>query len=307
MGIIVETNYFGNCKQGEDPRVLIIPTPYEYTTSYCKGTKNGPQAILNASIHLEHFDDELWTDVSKVRINTSNFINCEFANNKSTQPFNELEECVRSTVISGALPIIIGGEHSISYGSIKAIYDLYPDVSILYLSAHSNLKESFQNNKFNRSCTLKRVYETMPDLKVVQLGIRSISNDEAEWLETNNPSIEMFFARDKSQWKLSDIISNLTKNVYISFNFNVLDSGIMPSTVVPEPGGLSWEQTIDIIKNVCAFKEIVGMDFTEHAPIPNLNAPDLLASKLIYKSIGYTFARQLGVFEEKNSELLESV
>ena len=128
MGIIVETNYFGNCKQEEAPKVLIIPTPYEYTTSYCKGTKNGPQAILNASTKLEFFDDELWLNYSSLGINTTNFVNCEFVNNKTTDPFIELEQAVRNSVISGALPIVLGGEHSISYGGIKAIYDLYPDV-----------------------------------------------------------------------------------------------------------------------------------------------------------------------------------
>ncbi|MBI3591399.1 MAG: agmatinase [Candidatus Melainabacteria bacterium] len=298
MGTIVETNFFGNFSQGEDPKVLIIPTPYEYTTSYCKGTKNGPQAILNASTHLEKFDDELWTDVNKIGINTSSFINCEFVNNKTTQPFSEVEETIRSTVINGCLPIVIGGEHSISYGSIKAIYDLYPDVSILYFDAHANLKSSFQNNKFNHSCTLRQIYETMPDLKIVQLGARSISKEEVAWIENTNPNIEFFFARDKNQWKMPDIISNLGKNVYVSFNFNVLDSGIMPSCVTPEPGGLSFEQTMDIIKNICAFKEIVGMDFVEFTPIQGLQAPDFLAAKLIYKIIGYTFARQLGAFEE---------
>ena len=304
MGIIVESSFFGNFKQEEVPKVLIIPTPYEYTASYRKGTKDGPQAILNASIHLEKLDDELWTDVSKIGINTSNFITCEPVNNKSTQPFNELEDVVRNSIISGCLPIVLGGERSISFASIKAVYDLYPDVSILYFDSHSNLKSSHQNNKFNHLCTLRRICELMPDLKIVQLGTRSISEEEAEWLESNNPNVEMFFGRDKSTWKLSEIISNLTKNVYITFNFNALDSGIMPSCITPEPGGLNFDHAIDIIKNVSAFKEIVGMDFVEYAPTTGLQAPDLLAAKLIYKAIGYTFARQLGVFEEDKVELV---
>ena len=141
----------------------------------------------------------------------------------------------------------------------------------------------------------------MPDLKIVLLGTRSISEEETEWLESANPNIEVFFTRDKSRWNTADILSNLTKNVYLSFDFSALDSGIMPSCLIPEPGGLSWTEACDIIKNVCAFKEILGMDFVGLAPIQGIAAPDLLAAKLIYKSIAYTFARELGAFEEERA------
>ena len=302
--VIVETSFFGNFKQAEDPKVLIIPVPYEYTTSFVKGTKNGPQAILNASIHLENFDDELWLDTSCIGINTSNFVMCEFANNKSSQPFNEVEQIVRNTVIGGCLPIVIGGEHSLSYGSVKAIYDLYPDVSVLHFGARSNLKATHQNNKYSYACTIRRISEEMPDLKIVHVGTRTISQEEAEWLEGSSPNGEMYFSKDKNRWNLADILSNLTKNVYLSFDFSVLDSSIMPSVSTPEPGGLSYEQTTDIIKNVCAFKDIVGMDFVELAPVDGSQAPNFLAAKLIYKGIGYTFARSLGIFEE-SSEMPE--
>lgn len=308
VNIVVETSYFGNFAQADDPKVLIIPVPYEYTTSHIKGTKNGPQAIINASTHLEAFDEELWTDISKVGINTSNFINCEFVTNKSKQPFVEIEEVIRSTIIGGFLPVIIGGEHSISYGAIKAIYDLYPDVSVLYFSSHADLKENNLNNKFNHCCTLKRICEAMPDLKIVQVGLRSISKEEAEFIEkTTSPNIEMYFAKDKEKWSLSEILASLTKNVYISFDFNVLDPGIMPSCTNPEPGGLSFEKATDIIKNVCAFKEIVGIDLVGYSPLQGILAPDYLAAKLIYKSIGYAFARQLGVFDENKKEPLVEV
>ena len=303
MGIITETNYFGNFDQEEDHKVLIIPVPYEYTSTFNKGTKNGPQAILNASTHLEKIDDELWADISKIGINTSGFLNCEFVNNKSKQQFGEIEEVVRNTMIKGCLPVLIGGEHSISLGALKAVYDLYPEISVLYFDSKPNLKLSFQNNKFNHLCNLRNICELMPDIKIVHVGARSISNEESDWLDSQNPNIEFFFARDKNQWKIPEIIANLTKNVYISFDFSAFDSGIMPSVSTPEPGGLSWEQTIDIIRNVCAFKEIVGMDFVEFAPISGLTAPDFLAAKLIYKTIGYTFARQLGAFEENQSSL----
>ena len=213
MGINIETNFFGDLSQTDEPKVLIIPTPYEYTTSYCKGTKNGPQAILNASTKLEFFDDELWLNYSSLGINTTNFINCEFVNNKTTDPFIELEQAVRNSVISGALPIVLGGEHSISYGSTKAIYDLYPDVSILHFDAHANLKSSYKNNKYSNSCIIRQIHSSMPDIKIVQVGIRNISKEETEWLESENPNIEILFARDRNRWNITDILTNLTKNV----------------------------------------------------------------------------------------------
>ena len=307
MAPIVETNFFGDLPQADCPQVLIIPTPYEYTTFYTKGTKNAPQAILNASSKLESFDEELWLDLKTIGINTSNFVMCEFVNSKTLEPFVEIEQAVRNTVISGQLPVVIGGEHSISYGSIKAIYDLFPDVSLLYFGAHTHLKENFQNNKFSNCCALRQVNNLMPDLKIIQLGIRSVSKDESQWLEKDNPNVEIFFARDRNRWSVADIISKLGKNIYISFDFNVLDPGIMPSAVSPEPGGLGFEQTTDILKNICAFKDVVGMDFVELSPINGLIAPDSLAAKLIYKTIGYTFARQLGVFDEGEKESLEAV
>lgn len=305
MSVVSETNFFGNFQHFEDPKVLIIPVPYEYTPYCLKGTKNAPQAVLNASIKLEQFDDEMWLDPSSIGINTSGFVTCEFVGNDSIQPFNELEQTVRNTVIDGTLPIVIGGEESILYGGVKAVYDLYPELSILNFGANLSLKDSFQNNKFGSRCILKRIIEVMPDIKLIQLGARSVSKEEALYLETNS-NIDVFFSKDKSQWNVAEILSALTKNVYINFNFNALDSGIMPSCSMPEPGGLSFEQALEIIKNVCAFKDIVGMGFLGFCPNPNLQAPDFLAAKLIYKSIGYTFARQLGAFEEKEPSLATS-
>ena len=304
MGTIVETSYFGGLTQVDEPKVLVIPTPYEYTTSHIKGTRNGPQAILNASKHLELFDDELWTDISRLGINTGNFLTCEFVNNTSVQPFSEVEEEVRKAVISGCLPVVIGGEHSISFGSIKAIYDLYPDLSILHLGASPNLKSSFQNNKFNHSCVFRQTCELMPDLKIIHLGTRVISKEEKEWLETNNTNTEIFWGRDKNTWNIADILSSLTKNVFLSVDFNVFDTSFMPTVSKPDPGGLSWEEITNILKNVCTFKDIVGMDFVEHAPTQGLQATDFLAAKLIYKLIGYAFARTLGVFEEERTSLV---
>jgi len=289
MGIIVETSFFGNFEQALDPEVLIIPTPYE-STSISKGVKNAPQAILNASKHLESFDDELWIEINKIGINTSNFVKTDLS---------EVEQAVRNSVINGSLPIVLGGEHAVSYGAIKAIYDLYPDVSVLYFGARPNVSlESFP---------IKKIYENFPDIKVVQTGIRSLSREEADWLERNSANIEVFFLKDKVNWTVADIISKLSQNVYICFNFNTLDSSIMPSVKVPEPGGFSFDEATSLLKNICIFKEVVGMDFTDFCPIQGMTAPDFLAAKLIYKTIGYTFARELGVFEEKASEFTSAI
>src|SRR3989338_1415153 len=304
MGLIVETAVFGNLEPVSDPKVLIIPAPYEYTTSYIKGTKNGPQAILNASIHLSSFDDELWADLSSVGINTNNFVLCEFVSNKTTQPFNELEQVVKNSVIGGSLPVVIGGENTVSYGSIKALYDLYPDISVLHFGAHSNLRSSFKDNKFNHTCTMRQVLDSMPEIKLVQVGIRNISREEADWLQNENPKVDVYFAKDRRQFTTGEILSSLKKNVYISFDFGVLDPVFMPSVLEPVPGGMSFEQVADILKNVCAFKDIIGMDFVGLTPIHGFYPPDFLAAKLIYKTIGYVFAKELGAQQVQDQSLV---
>ena len=304
--MIIETNYFGNFEQTDNPEVILIPIPYEYTTSFIKGTKNGPQTILNASTQLEKFDDELLVDISKIGINTTGFVNCEFVSNKSKHPFNEVEQAVRDVIIGGSVPVILGGESSITYGAIKAINDLFPEISILHFGSRCNLKSSHMENDFSHQCTFKRTSEMVPELKVIHAGIRSISEEEAEWLEENTPNTELFFAKDKNRWNVVDILSNLTKNVYISFEFNALDSSVLPTAAMTEPGGFNWEQITDILKNICTFKEIIGMDFTGFSPLPNSQAHDFLGAKLIYKTIGYSFARELGVFEEEEVSLAGS-
>lgn len=302
--MIVDTNTFGNFQQVDNPRVIVIPVPYEYSNAFNKGTKKGPQAILNASANLEAFDDELWTEISNLGINTTELLHCEFVKNNSKEPFKEVEFAVRNAVIKGAMPLILGGECSISFGALKAIYDLYQDVSVLYFSAHANLKESYKENKFNCKCVLRRVIESFPEYKLLLVGTRNLSYKEASWLEETNPKLEIFFARDKNHWSVADLLSSLTKNVYISFDFNVFDPGIMPSVTSPEPGGLSYEQVLDILKNVCTFKEVVGIDFVGLSPNESLRTPDYLTAKLIYKTIGYSFARELGAFEEEKNETL---
>lgn len=298
MGFVAETAFFGNLEPINDPKVLIIPAPYEYTTSYVRGAKHGPQAILNASAHLNSFDDELWADISSVGINTTSSVICEFVNNKSKQPFNELEQVVKNAIIGGSLPVVIGGEHSVSYGALKAIYDLYPELSVLHFGAHSNLRAVYKDNKFNHVCTLRQVMEAMPELKLVQVGIRNISKEEADWLSNSNPNIDIYFAKDKSRFTTAEILSSLTKNVYISFDLGVFDPTFMPSVSEPVPGGLTYIQVIEILKSVCSFRDIIGMDFIGLTPIGGFYPPDFLAAKLIYKTIGFIFSDEL---REKSS------
>lgn len=305
MDLIVETNHFGDLEQVKNPKVLIIPAPYEYTTTCKKGAKNGSQAILNASKWIESFDEEIWADTSLVGINTSDVIKCDFVSDTVKHPFAELEKVVRSTVISGGTPMVLGGENSLTYGSIKAIYDMYPDISILHFDSRPNLKDRFKDNKYSSQSFMREIYSYMPDVKVVQLGIRDISPEEIEWVESNDYNIEMYFAKDKSSWDIGEILSNLTKNVFISFDYSVFDSSLIPANSNPSPGGLLWDETLDILKNVCTSKEIVGADFVELSPSAGLEASNQLAAKLVYKTIAYTYAQELGAFEE-DEELVAS-
>lgn len=302
MSIIVETHYFGNLTQVDKPRVLIIPAPYEYTTGFIKGVKNASQAILNSSLNLDLFDEELWADISRVGINTSDFVDCAFVCNGSKQPFIELEQVVKTSVINGSIPVVVGGESTISLGSVKAVYDLYPDVTILHFGSRPKLKQEVQENKYHHQCSIRNIIEEMPDIKLVQIGARSISEEESIWIN-ENPRCEIFFAREKQNSNLiEEVLASLSKNVYISFDFSVLDPSIMPSSLSPEPGGLLFDEVLNILRNVCTSKEIIGCDFVNLAPREDLFASNYLASKLIYKTIGYMFAEELGVFEEEQED-----
>ena len=291
-------NYFGlsaDYSGRDNSRVAIIPVPYEATTSYGKGTKEGPKAILEASHQVELFDDELWIEPFKIGVHTTSTVKIEAVGNDSEAPFKELADVVGPLLDGDKFPIIVGGERSISLGGVKGCIEKFPNLSVLQLDAHCDLRASYEGNEYSHASAAFQIYKTLPNPRITQVGVRNVSWEEVAWMEEDEPQINIFWARNKAKWDYNEIINTLSDNVYLSINVNVLDSGMMPATGAPEPGGIDWYQLMDIIKQVCVRKNVVCADLTELSPIKGMSAPNFLAAKLLYKLIGYRFALDLGV------------
>ncbi len=293
-----KNNYFGlepKDASPENSKVVIIPVPYEATTSYGQGTKLGPQAILDASQQVELFDDELWVEPCKVGIYTHEPVKIKPVIQKCSMPFQELFDVVNPIVEFGKFPIILGGEHSLSLGSVRACIEKYPDLSILQIDAHADLRQSYEDIYYSHACIAYHLYDTLPKPHITQVGIRNISFDEAQWLESAKPNIKTYWARNQHKWNTHEMLEGLSKNVYLTIDIDGLDSSIMPCTGTPEPGGMLWYQLMDILKLLFAHKNVIAADIVEFAPLPKFHAPDFLVAKLLYKIIGYKFASILDV------------
>lgn len=276
-------------------RVHVIPCPYEFTTSYKQGTANGPRAILEASQEVELFDDELWTEPFKIGIHTADPIAMSKVEAGATQPFQSLYEAVKLLVDTDKFPLVLGGEHSLTLGAVRACAERYKDLSILQVDAHCDLRPTYDGNPYSHASVSYRLYEVLPKPLITQVGIRNVSWQEARWMETESPKINIFWARMQDKWNFNEIINTLSDNVYLTIDVDGLDSSLMPSTGTPEPGGMNWYQLMELIKHVCVRKNVVGADIVELSPIAGLHAPDFLVAKLAYKLIGYRFALELGV------------
>ncbi len=268
--------------------VIVVPFGFEATTCYGKGTKNGPKAIIEASAHVELFDEELWLETYK-KINI--FTLPEIKTSKSVEVAKkQIGETVKKILLDKKLPIVLGGEHSITPFIIEEYKKHFDDFSILQFDAHADLRDGYLGQKFSHAAAMCRCLD-FDGINLVQVGIRNISNenDELNFWEKNQNRIKTFWAKDKKKWKITQIVNALKKNVFLTFDVDALDSSIMPSVGTPYPGGLDWCETLDILRVVCAKRQIIGADFVELSPIKNLSAPDFMVAKLIYRFIGYAF------------------
>lgn len=292
------TRYFGiedEYSSQENSRVAIVPVPYEATVSYGHGTSKGPEAILTASQQVELFDDELWIEPYKVGIYTADAVHIDPVSAETINPFGQLKDAITPLIEFNKFPIILGGEHSLTLGSVKACLDKYPDLSILQIDAHADCRESYEGNPYSHASITYHLYQALPNPLVTQVGIRNISAGEVEWMEREKPRINIFWARHQDKWNFQEIVNTLSDNVYLTIDIDGLDAGIMPATGTPEPGGMTWYQTMELIKQLCIKKNVVAADIVEFAPIDNLHGPNFLVAKLMYKLIGYRFALELGV------------
>jgi len=262
-------------------KTVILPVPFEKTTTWLKGTNKGPKAIIEASKNMELYDTETASEVYKLGIHTGQAIHAK----NSVEMINKVYRRTNKYLSANKFIVTLGGEHSISIGSIKSHLAFFDNLSILHLDAHSDRRNSFRGSIYNHACVLARVQE-MTD-KVISVGIRSVDSTE---LDNINPS-KIFYAEKiygSSNWQ-QQVIKKLTKNIYITIDLDVFDPGIMSSVGTPEPGGLDWYSVLELLHRATKEKNIVGFDVVELCPSPHNKAPDFLAAKLIYKLLSYKF------------------
>ena len=274
-------------KQKIENKVVVVPFGLEKTVSYGGGTKNGPKEIIKASHQVELFDEELKKEPYKeIGIKTLKPFPIK---NKISSALDQLSKINEEIIRKNKFPIIFGGEHSITPGSIRPFVKKYNEITLLHFDAHADLRESYNGEKFSHASAIKRCLD-FKNVKVVSFGIRNLSQTEMNFYENNRNRIEIFWGKDKKEWKL-DRLENIfkNKNIYITFDVDGFDSSIMPATGTPEPGGLLWEDVLPIIKKVCQISNIIGADINELAPIKNFDSYNFLVAKLAYKILSYIF------------------
>lgn len=265
----------------ETSKIILIPVPYDGTSTWGKGADKGPEAFLHASEQMELYDIETDTEVYKQGI----FLTEPVTENESPKTMVEAVHSITKHYIKrNKFVTLFGGEHSISIGAMRAFNECFEDLTVLQIDAHADLRQKYEGSKYNHACAM---YEANENTNLIQVGIRSMDASEKTVMNEEN----VFFAHDMAtdDYWMDNAIELMTDNVYITFDLDALDPSIMPSTGTPEPGGLLWYETLDFLKRIFAEKNVVGFDINELCPNKNDKSSDFLASKLYYKMLSYKF------------------
>ncbi len=268
-------------------KAVIVPFGLEKTVSYGGGTKNGPKEIIKASHQVELYDEELNCEpYQKIGIKTLKPFKIDRNIKKA---LNKISKINKEILDKKLFPMTLGGEHSITPGCIDPFTRKYKNICLLHFDAHADLRQSYNGEKFSHASAIRRCLD-YKNVSLISFGIRNISESEIPFLKKNSSRINIFWAKDKKKWNLSKfkkLIKN--KTIYLTFDVDGLDSSIMPATGTPEPGGLLWDETLDIIRIAAKNSKIVGADINELAPIKGFNSYNFLVAKLAYKILSYKF------------------
>ena len=268
-------------------KVVVVPFGLEKTVSYGSGTKNGPKEIIKASHQVELYDEELHCEpYKKIGIKTLKPFRIDSNIKKALKKISNTNEEILNKKL---FPITLGGEHSITPGCIAPFVKKYKKLCLLHFDAHADLRQSYNGKKFSHASAIRRCLD-YKNVSVISFGIRNISQSEISYLKKNSSRIKIFWAKDKVKWNLNKFKKMIkNKNVYLTFDVDGLDSSIMPATGTPEPGGLFWDETLNIIKIAAKNSKIVGADINELSPIKGFNSYNFLVAKLAYKILSYKF------------------
>lgn len=269
----------------EKAKVVIFPVPYEATTSWRKGTKNAPGAIIEASHQVELYDEEVGEEPYRVGIFTSAPL--EIVPPEPQRMLREVKRGVKKVIERGKFPLLLGGEHTITLGGVQAVKEKYPRVRVLSLDAHADLRDSYQGKSYSHACVMRRVSEIG---KLVEFGVRSISQEEVEYLKKKR--IKIIFSREFLEGKWKEVLEEEGREeIYLSIDMDVFDPGVVPGVGYPEPGGVGWYEMLSFLRFLAQRKKIVGMDVVELSPLPGNPVSEFVAAKLIYKTLGYIFSK----------------
>lgn len=280
----------------ENSKIVILPAPYEHTTSYIKGTILGPEKLLEASHQVELYDEEFQIELFR-EVGIATLEPIDFTELKDEKAVDAVYKIVLELLKKDKFVVTIGGEHTIAIGAIKAYSEAYPNLTILHLDAHSDLRDEYQGNKYSHASALARVYEFNKNL--VQVGIRAQDVEEAKFIKENK--IKTFYAweiksgkynKDGKTWH-DVVISELGENVYITFDLDYFDPSVMPAVGTPVPNGLYWDETIELIKKVSENKNVVGFDIVELCPLTGLEYPNFTAAFLTNKLLNIIFSQKI--------------
>ncbi len=267
----------------EEAKIVILPVAYDSTTSYMPGARFGPREIIDASRFLEFYDTEENVEPYFLGIYTLH----EMETNKEGPKvvIEEVKKVVKKVIEDGKFPVIIGGDHSISLGPVLSFYERDIPFTVIQFDAHTDLRDEYEGTRYGHASVARRISEYV---NIIQVGIRSTSREEVEFLNTSN-NISILKAKEFDLDVLSSLIDKAEEHVYITLDVDVFDPSIIPSVGTPEPGGLNFQEISDALKVITEKKKVIGFDVVELAPIPYLVHPNFTIAKLIYRLIGFIF------------------
>ncbi len=276
----------------KDSQIVVVSAPLEKTVSYGKGTARGPKEILNASHYVEFFDEELNRELC-FEIGICTLPELKLSKLPISKSIEKIYKEVGKHIDAGKFVVTLGGEHSLSIAPIKAHHERFENLSILQIDAHSDLRESYEGSKYSHASVMARVAEF--NTKIVQVGIRAQSKEEFDFRKKNN--IRTFYSREIKLGMYGDnwqelVSRSLTDNVYITFDVDGFDPSFLTATGTPEPGGLFWDETMNLLKIIGLDKNIVGLDVVELAPSKSHTSSSFVAAKLVYKMLNYAFVNK---------------
>ena len=266
----------------QESEIVIVPVPYDETSTWMKGADKGPDAILEASVNLEFYDIETSSEAHLKGIFT---VPPVLQKETPEMLTDDVYYRILTLLADNKFPVVIGGNHTVSIGSVKAFSEFYNDLTVLQLDAHSDLRDLYEGSEFNHACAMARAREFAP---VVQVGIRSMSAEEVPFVDSERIfySHELYY--DKSLYNKA--IDKLSENVYITIDLDVFDPSLMPSTGTPEPGGPAYFELLHFMRDVIKSRNVVGFDVVELCPSATNKSPDFIAAKIIYQLLSYKFA-----------------